>query len=389
MIFLFKFIICFVLVFSCSFPKISCSAPSVSAQGAILIENSTGKVLWEKNAHTKMPMASTTKIMTAICAIENTDPNTLITVDDKAVGIEGSSVYLAKGEKITIEDLLYAMMLNSGNDAATALACAVSGSVENFCILMNKTALKIGAKNTQFKNASGLYEDGHYTTAYDLALISIYAMKNPVFKKIVSEREKTISNGDKPYKRSLRNHNKLLWRYDGCIGVKTGYTKKCGRCLVSSALRDSVMLTAVTLNAPDDWNDHTNLLDYGFSRCVSVPIATEGGYCMTVEVEGSDEKSVGVKFKNSLYAIMIDSGLKNFEIKYKLNPKIKAPLKDGETVGSAHLYIGNTLCSSTDLICAKSVAASVKKGFAENFISSLKTFLSLYKHTEKLYNYRR
>ena len=250
----------FLFIFIMFTPQIT-QAVNISASSAILISDEN--IIYEKNAYKKMPMASTTKIMTAICAIENTNTNMPIRVDDKAVGIEGSSIYLEKGEIITLKELIYGMMLNSGNDAATAIAIAVGGSVENFCKMMNQCAKKIGAINTNFTNPSGLYDENHYTTACDLAKITVYAMKNPLFKDIVSRKSMKIS---KSYGvRYLKNHNKLLNTYDGCIGVKTGYTKKCGRCLVSSAERGSKTLVAVTLNAPDDWRDHKLMLDMGFN----------------------------------------------------------------------------------------------------------------------------
>ena len=354
------------------------AAPNISAKAAVVIENSTGRVLYEKNAHTRMPMASTTKIMTAICALENCDPDTLITVSDAAVGIEGSSIYLVKDEKITIRDLLYGMMLNSGNDAATALACEVSGSVEEFAKLMNKTARNIGAKNTNFVNACGLYEDEHYTTASDLALITAYGLKNPVFAEIVSTYQKKISNGTDSEVRVLKNHNRLLRQYDGCIGVKTGYTKKCGRCLVSSAVRDGVTLTCVTLNAPDDWNDHTALLDYGFSRSQWVSVANEDDYCTSVKVSGGTKEYVAVSFKEALGFVSVDGVHDDVSISYDFMPKLKAPLNEGKSVGVASLCIGGTLCDKSELICTQAVPLPPRKSYGELLACNIKSFFSLY-----------
>ena len=358
------------------FPTPCHSSPSVSAEAAIVIESSTGRVIYNKNAHRRLPMASTTKIMTAICAIENTKPDTLITVNDAAVGIEGSSVYLAKNEKITIIDLVYAMMLNSGNDAATALAYEVSGSVESFADLMNKTAQSIGAKDTHFTNPSGLYEEDHYTTASDLALISAYALENPLFASIVSTREKTITNGEKDYPRKLRNHNRLLSSYDGCIGVKTGYTKKCGRCLVSSAFRDGVKLICVTLNAPNDWQDHTSLLDYGFSRCKSIVIANQDDYCRTISVGKYNPQKVRVKFKDALTFVTEEGKTNDVSISYSFKNNLTLPITEGESVGKASLYADGILCSESELVCAQSVAYIDERGFYETFFSNFKTFFN-------------
>jgi len=241
-------------------------AISLSAASAILIDSATGKVIYEKNADRKMPMASTTKIMTAICTLDNINSNVPIIVNSDAAGIEGSSIYLKAGERITIKELLCGMLLNSGNDAATALALEVGGSIDAFAKIMNKTARKIGALSSNFTNPSGLYEDNHYTTARDLAKIAAFAMENPLIRWMVSSKEMKISNGENKGGRFLKNHNKLLWQYEGCTGIKTGYTKKCGRCLVSAAKRNGRELIAVTLNAPDDWRDHRVLFDYGFEK---------------------------------------------------------------------------------------------------------------------------
>ena len=264
--FMFKWLSIFLIVIFVFSGSYEAKALSVSAQAAILIDSQTGKVLYEKNADKILPMASTTKIMTALCTLENINSNIPITVDSAAVGVEGSSIYLDYGERITIKELLYGMLLNSGNDAATALAIAVAGSVEEFSKIMNRTAARLGADSTNFVNPSGLFDENHYTTARDLAKITAYAIKNPLIKAIVSTKEIKISNGKKGGGRYLKNHNKLLWQYEGCTGVKTGYTKKCGRCLVSSAKRGNESLVAVTLNAPDDWRDHSALFDYGFSE---------------------------------------------------------------------------------------------------------------------------
>ncbi len=242
------------ILISLCFVPVSAADISLSAASAVLIESDSGRIVFEKNSSSSRPMASTTKIMTAICAIENCNTNIPVTIDERAVGIEGSSVYLKNGELITVKELLFALMLNSGNDAAAAIAIAVSGSVEDFALLMNNTAKRIGAFNTNFTNPSGLYDDAHFTTAGDLAKIAAYAMKNPLFRHIVGTKTQKISAPEGS--RYLKNHNRLLSELDGCIGVKTGYTKKCGRCLVSACIVGDREYIAVTLNAPDDWNDH-------------------------------------------------------------------------------------------------------------------------------------
>lgn len=239
-------------------------AVDLSARAAVLIDGKSGKVLFEKNKDERLPMASTTKIMTGLLACESKKMKKVVTVSPVASGTEGSSLWLEPEEKQTLENLTYGLMLRSGNDAAVAIAEYLGGSTEAFALMMNERAKKIGVQNTGFQNPNGLDAEGHFTTAYDLALISREAMKNKKFRKIVSTKSKTIPWESSEWDRSLTNHNKMLWRYEGCNGIKTGFTKKSGRCLVTSAKRGKTELICVTLNAPDDWNDHTKMLDYGF-----------------------------------------------------------------------------------------------------------------------------
>ena len=241
----------------------SADAVRLSARSAVLYEPSSESFLYTKNANARLPMASTTKIMTALIALERLAPDAIIEIPKAAVGIEGSSLYLEEGELISAEDLIYGLMLGSANDAAAAIAIEISGSVEEFSALMNERAEEMQLKDTSFKNPHGLDAEGHYTTAHDLAIIAAEALKNEDFKRISSSYKKDIETSLKT--RVVVNHNKLLKSYDGCIGVKTGYTKKSGRSLVSAAVREGITLIAVTINAPDDWRDHKSLLDYGFN----------------------------------------------------------------------------------------------------------------------------
>lgn len=241
----------------------SASALSVSAKHAIVIDGDTCDVLWEKEADTPVPMASTTKIMTAIAVIEAIDPKTSFAVPKDAVGIEGTSAYLKEGEILTVYDLLHALLLSSANDAAVSLAIACDGSVSSFCARMNALAREIGLKSTHFENPHGLPAEGHYTTARELALLTAYAMHNPLFASIVNKKSYRCQTSLST--RSFSNHNKLLSLDKDAVGVKTGFTKTSGRCLVGAAKRDGVTLISVTLNAPNDWNDHRLLFAYGFS----------------------------------------------------------------------------------------------------------------------------
>ena len=218
---------------------------AISAESAILIDADSGRVLFEKNAHTKRGIASTTKILTAIVVLENASSDEVVNVSYKAANTEGSSMYLKSGEKITVENLLYGLMLNSGNDAATALAEHTAGSVEEFAKLMNKKAKEIGMNSSSFANPHGLDNENHYSTAYDMAMLTKYAMENKTFKNIVGTKTKIAKNENGDYK-YLTNHNKLLSIYEYCLGVKTGFTKKCGRCLVSFSEKNGVKLIAIT-----------------------------------------------------------------------------------------------------------------------------------------------
>lgn len=270
------------------------ASPRLSAESAILIEAESGAVICEKNADLPLPMASTTKIMTALTALSLCSPDTPLCVHPDAIGVEGSSVYLVANERLTLEELLYALLLESANDAALAIAIGISGSVEAFSEEMNRMADELGLKSTHFTNPHGLDDAEHYTTARELAIITQKALREPLFRTLVATKKTTISHPSEGSVRLLINHNKLLRLYEGCIGVKTGYTKRSGRCLVSAAERDGVTLIAVTLRAPDDWADHTALLDYGFSRYHSVLLCEKDAFLMPLPVMGGTEDYVMV-----------------------------------------------------------------------------------------------
>ena len=246
-------------------------AVNTSASAAILMDADSGRVFYKQNAHEQRLIASITKLMTALTALESGhDLEEEVTVRPEWVGAEGSSIYLRDGEKLTLETLLYGMLLRSGNDAALAVAGYCGDSIEDFVAEMNRKARELGMENSHFANPSGLNQDGHYSSAYDMALLARACLENETLRQMVST--KSISLGD----RSFTNHNKLLWRYKGCIGLKTGYTEKAGRTLVSAAERDGLTLVCVTLNDPNDWADHAALFDYGFSLCHGETVVREG-----------------------------------------------------------------------------------------------------------------
>jgi len=249
----------------------------VSAQSVVLMDVASGRVLYEKNGHEPLRIASITKIMTAIIAIEQGDLDDVVTVSPNAAGVEGSSIYLLPGEKITLEALLYGLMLRSGNDAAVAIAEHIGGSVEGFVFLMNQKAAELGMEDTVFSNPHGLdTHEEHYSTAYDMALLTAYALQNKTFATIVSTKRKTVPMEGEAWDRVWYNKNRLLSMYPYADGVKTGYTKRAGRTLVSSSTKDGHRLIAVTLNAPNDWQDHMALFEYGFNHYDLVTLAKSG-----------------------------------------------------------------------------------------------------------------
>ena len=315
-------------------PHAEVSAPSLSAKSAVLIEADSGTVILSRNADLRLPMASTTKIMTALVALELAAPDTVITVDACAVGVEGSSIYLVEGEELTLEQLLYALLLESANDAAVAIAVGLAGSVEAFAAHMNEKARALGLSDTHFENPHGLDGETHYTTAYELAKITQAVLANGLLRTIVSTRKTTIPHAGTDGVRLLVNHNKLLRLYDGCIGVKTGFTQKSGRCLVSAAERDGVTLIAVTLHAPDDWRDHTALFDYGFTQFESVVLCEEEAIRYTLPLAGGTEESVTLCNADALRKTLptghgrITHTVESAHFEY-------APIRAGEILGKA------------------------------------------------------
>lgn len=338
------------------------SLPSigVSAKSAILIEAESGEVIWSKNSDQRLPMASTTKIMTALVAIESGDVKRTVSVSPKAVGVEGSSVYLYANEKLTLEDLIYAMLLESANDAAAAIAIEVGGSIEGFAELMNRKAEELGLENTHFENPHGLDGETHYTTARELAIIAREAYSNEALKSIFSTYKKTIPLNETEGVRLLINHNKLLKSYAGATGIKTGFTKKSGRCLVSAAERDGLSLIAVTINAPDDWNDHKNMLDLGFSLIEEKTLCTAGEYTYTVAVAGGKDDHVTAKNADTV-RIILPRNSQKIEYKIELPRFLYAPVKEGETVGRMVFYIDGKEIASSDIVVASSVEKTPTK----------------------------
>ncbi len=326
---------------------------AISAECAVLTDAATGRILFAKNADKRHPMASTTKIMTALVALEKCPLDTVVTVHPGAVGVEGSSVYLKAGSRYTMEALLHALLLQSANDAAEAIAYAVAGSVPAFVDLMNEKAAALGLSDTHFDNPHGLDGDTHYTTAAELAAITRAALELPEFQRIVATRRHVFATVEGEEARTLINHNKLLLLYDGAVGVKTGFTKRCGRCLVSAASRDGLTLIAVTLDAPSDWHDHTAMLDYGYSMLESRLVAEPFSLALTVPVFGKDAT---VRVTNSEeIRITLDKSATSPTPVYELFPAPPLPVTKGALAGYVRYTSRDGQTVTSPLIYAESI----------------------------------
>ena len=346
------------------------ASPVISAKSAVVIDADSGKILYERDAHTRRGMASTTKIMTALVALENAPTDMLVTVDPRACGVEGSSVYLFEGEQITMETLLYALMLQSANDAAEAIAYAVAGSIEGFADLMNRKADELGLTATHFENPHGLDGETHYTTAYELALIAACAMQNEAFREIVSTVKKTVPLHNGEASRLLVNHNRLLREYDDIIGVKTGYTKKCGRTLVSAAEQNGIRLICVTLDDGNDWADHRALLDLGFSLYGEVSLSDPISY--EVPVCGGTAPSVCVRMREHPTAILPQCH-GSISAVTEMPRFLYAGVCEGDVVGRVVFYADGIAVGEALLYAENTVPIAEKeKSFWKKFFSFLR-----------------
>lgn len=332
-------------------------ARAISAQKAMVLDAATGRVLYEKAADEQSLIASTTKIMTALVVCEHCNVLDRMRIPKEAVGIEGSSMYLREGEILTVQDLLYGLMLRSGNDAAVALAIYCGGTVEGFAQLMNDKARQLGMENSHFVNPNGLDAPGHFSTARDLAVLAAYAMKNPIFAQTVSTKSVTVGE------RVLQNHNKLLWRLPGADGVKTGYTQAAGRILVSSACRDGRRLVAVTINAPDDWNDHTALLEQGFARYTVQKLVSAGTCLGHQQVAGGEGGSVHLIAQCDFSYALADDEKVTIELPGA--GFVYAPVVQGQNAGYAYVCLDGEPVGKIPLVYGETVEKEPepKKGF--------------------------
>ena len=310
---------------------VSLDVCAISASRAIVVDGQTGRVLYEKNADEQSLIASTTKIMTALVVCEQCNVLDRMAIPKEAVGIEGSSMYLREGEVVTIQELLYGLMLQSGNDAAVALAIYCGGTVEGFAELMNDKARSLNLKDTHFVNPHGLDAPEHYSTARDLAVLADYAMENPIFARTVSVKNVQIGE------RYLKNHNKLLWQVEGADGVKTGYTKAAGRILVSSAVRQGRRILIVTINAPDDWQDHKTLYEKAFSQYTPQQLIEKDQSLGSVEVAGGTRGVAYLYAAEPFYYAMREE--EKWYYKLPAQEFVYAPVVAGSFAGYAHIYV--------------------------------------------------
>ncbi len=338
-----------IAVFLSIFTFAAYCVPDTSAQCAVVMNADTYEVVYEKNAHKIQSMASTTKIMTSLLAIESGKLNEVVTVKEK-LAIEGTSIGAKQGYKYKLIDLVYGMMLQSGNDAAYLTATFISGNEENFAVLMNKKAAEIGMTNTNFVTSSGLDNENHYTTAYDMALLGCHAVNNEVFREICSTKNKSINLISPDISVTFSNHNKLLSSCDGVFGVKTGFTKKSGRCLVSACERDNVTYVAVTLNAPNDWSDHKNLYDYVFEN--TKMFEAESGISKIKTVYGGTKSSVEIEYDKIFIPYIKSNG---FDVRVYMPKIIYAPVKKGDIIGCIDVYLEQQKICTENIYAAQDV----------------------------------
>lgn len=310
--------------------------PKISAKAAVVISADTGEVIYAHNAAEKLPMASTTKIMTTLLCLESGGLYDEFTVDSEAIKVEGSSMGLREGDTVTKYALCCGMLLPSGNDAANAAAVKISGSIEKFAELMNKRAREMGLSKTYFVTPSGLEGEGHGSSAADMALLAREALKNDIFREICSQTSLKLRFGDPPYERWLKNTNKLLTMYDGVYGVKTGFTDEAGRCLVSACERDGKDLICVTLNDRNDWNDHMALYDYSFqtARTLEVPLPAD----ISADIVGGSSEKLHLSAKEGTISVTTAAGdISDFEFTVIGQPFQYAPVSSGDEAGKLRI----------------------------------------------------
>lgn len=328
------------------------AAADNSARAAYLVDMQTGRVLYQKNENEQVPMASTTKVMTALMALELGDLASEVTTSDNAYGRPGTSIYLDRGEKLTLEEMLYGLMIASGNDAAVAIAEHIGGSVDAFCQMMTARAVELGAVNTRFANPNGLPADNHYTTAKDLTIIAMEAMKHPVFREIVSTQRASIPWQGRSYMRVLKNKNALLSTFEGATGIKTGFTRAAGRCLVFGAKREEMEVIGTVLNCPDWFVDAANIMDEAYQSYTWTCMLPDGDVVGTIQVEGGEMDEMPVVLRGALAAPISEEEMPMMRI--EIEQSIVAPQPAGMQVGWATMTIDDVVVDQKPLVIADS-----------------------------------
>lgn len=347
---------CFILLFNIA---VLAEEPKVNAISAVIVDGDTGRILWGKNENKPMAMASTTKIMTGLVALENSDIKKETTVSKNATLASPVKMHLSVGEKMTIEQLLYAMMLQSYNDSAVAVAEAVGGSVEKFCTMMNEKAKEIGCSDTVFETPNGLDKGNHHSTAEDMSKIGVYALKNQNLMKIMNTRDYTFKSSKTTY--SFVNKDRLLSEYEGAIGMKTGFTGKAGHCFVGAANRGDVTLVSVVLASgwgtagkSRKWIDTKALLNYGFNNYKKYSIIN-GSEKMNISIDKAEKEIAELKYKDSVDLLLSENEKANLKIENELPQNITAPINYGDSVGIGKIYTGNTLLKTVKIISAENI----------------------------------
>lgn len=360
----------FMLIISLIFP-ITTRAVESSSKSAILMEENSERILYNKNSDEPLPMASTTKIMTAIVAIEYGNLDDIVVIDDETPYIEGSSIYLKTNDKISLEDLVYALVLRSGNDAADSIAKHIGGTMDNFITLMNEKAKVIGASNTNFVNPHGLHDANHYTTAEDLLLITKYAFGNDIFKRIVGTTNRDIKINNE--KRTIFNKNKMVTQYEGGNGVKTGYTTDAGKCLVFSAERNGMQLIGVLIDSYNIWTDSEILLDYGFEKYKLENVVTKSEYLGSIYIDKGIKDTVKI-YATSDINIPV-TGDETLSTELTLNKNLTAPIYSKQKIGTLDIKIEDNIIYTEDLYCPEKIYV---KDFFKFFKESITNFFKIH-----------
>jgi len=340
--------------------------PEISAKSAVVISADTGEIVYSLNCNQKLPMASTTKIMTTLICLESGNLYEEFTVDSNAIKVEGSSMGLVEGDIVTKYALCCGMLLPSGNDAANATAVKIAGSIENFAVMMNDKAKELGLSKTYFVTPSGLEGEGHGSSAYDMAVLASVALKNDIFREICSNKSIQVNFGNPPYARWLKNSNKLLSMYEGVYGVKTGFTDEAGRCLVSACERDGKNLICVTLNDRNDWNDHIAMYDYAFKKVKNIDV--EVPESISLDLAGSENDTLSVSTAEPVKLTVLSADNDDFKFKLKSSPFAYAPVEKGEELAELGIYYNNREIKSVPLYSDESAEVYIpeepkKSGF--------------------------